>query len=49
MWLFRRFEEQRKSRAIGLIHRQETMSFLGFPIIRYIDIKDLERCCAPSI
>jgi ClpP class serine protease len=43
MWLFRRFEEQRKSRAIGLIHRQETMSFLGFPIARYIDIEDSER------
>jgi ClpP class serine protease len=43
MWLFRKFEEQRKSRAIGLIHRQETMSFLGFPIARYIDIEDSER------
>ena len=43
MWLFRRFEEQRKSRTIGLIHRQETMSFLGFPIARYIDIEDSER------
>jgi ClpP class serine protease len=43
MWLFRRFEDQRKSRAIGLIHRQETMSFLGFPIARYIDIEDSER------
>ena len=43
MWLFRKFEEQRKSRTIGLIHRQETMSFLGFPIARYIDIEDSER------
>ncbi|MEA2612325.1 MAG: hypothetical protein QOI52_284 [Chloroflexota bacterium] len=43
MWLFRKFEQQRKSRAIGLIHRQETMSFLGFPIARYIDIEDSER------
>ena len=25
-----------------LIHRQETMSFLGFPIIRHIDIDDSE-------
>jgi len=43
IWLFRRFEEERKSRVIGLIHRQETMSFLGFPIARYIDIEDSER------
>jgi ClpP class serine protease len=42
MRAFRRLEEQRKSRVIGLIHRQETMSFLGFPIARYIDIEDSE-------
>jgi ClpP class serine protease len=40
---FRRLEEQRKSRVIGMIHRQETMSFLGFPIARYIDIEDAEQ------
>jgi ClpP class serine protease len=40
---FRRLEERRHSRVIGLIHRQETMSFLGFPIARYIDIEDSER------
>ncbi len=40
---FRRLEERRQSRVIGLIHRQETMSFLGFPITRYIDIEDSER------
>ncbi len=39
---FRRLEEQRGSRVIGLIHRQETMSFLGFPIARFIDIQDSE-------
>jgi ClpP class serine protease len=39
---FRRIERQRKTRVIGLIHRQETMSFLGFPIARYIDIQDSE-------
>jgi ClpP class serine protease len=38
----RRFEMKRGSRAIGLIHRQETMSLLGFPIVRYIDIQDSE-------
>jgi ClpP class serine protease len=40
---FRRFEEQRNSRVIGLIHRQETMSFFGFPIARFIDIQDSEE------
>ncbi|HEX3429040.1 MAG TPA: ATP-dependent Clp protease proteolytic subunit, partial [Candidatus Limnocylindrales bacterium] len=40
---FRRLEIERGSRVIGLIHRQETMSFLGFPIARYIDIEDSER------
>lgn len=43
MWAFRRLEEERASRAIGLIHRQETMSILGFPIARYIDIEDSEQ------
>jgi ClpP class serine protease len=40
---FRRLEEKRGSRVIGLIHRQETMSLLGFPIARYIDIQDSEE------
>jgi len=40
--LLRRFEQQRGSRVISLIHRQETMSFLGFPVVRYIDIEDSE-------
>ncbi len=39
---FRRLEKKRGSRVIGLIHRQETMSLLGFPIARYIDIQDSE-------
>jgi hypothetical protein len=34
------FEKMRGSRVIVLIHRQETMSLLGFPIFRYIDIDD---------
>ena len=37
-----RLEKQRNSRVIALIHRQETMSFLGFPLARYIDIDDSE-------
>jgi ClpP class serine protease len=36
-------EKKRRSRVIVLIHRQETMSFLGFPIMRYIDINDSEE------
>jgi ClpP class serine protease len=28
--------------VITLIHRQETMSLLGFPVVRYIDIDDAE-------
>ena len=39
---FRSLEERRHSRVIGLIHRQETMSLLGFPVARYIDIEDSE-------
>ena len=39
---FRQLEQQRGSRVIGLIHRQETMRFLGFPVVRYIDIEDSE-------
>jgi ClpP class serine protease len=37
-----RLERERNSRVIALIHRQETMSFLGFPLVRYIDIDDSE-------
>ncbi len=37
-----RLEKERGSRVITLIHRQETMSFLGFPLSRYIDIEDSE-------
>jgi ClpP class serine protease len=35
-------ERDRKSRVILLVHRQETMRLLGFPIARYIDINDTE-------
>ncbi len=35
-------EKSRQSRVITMIHRQETMSFLGIPIARYIDIEDSE-------
>jgi ClpP class serine protease len=35
-------ERQRNSRVILLVHRQETMRLLGFPLVRYIDINDSE-------
>ena len=36
-------ERGRKSRVILLVHRQETMRLLGFPVARYIDINDSEE------
>ena len=41
--LMRKIEVARGSRVIALIHRQESMSILGFPIARYIDIQDSEE------
>lgn len=46
--LIARIEKRRGSRVILLVHRQETMSLLGFPVVRYIDIEDAEavmRAC----
>jgi ClpP class serine protease len=40
--VLRRFERARHSRVIALVHRQETMSLLGFPLMRYIDVNDSE-------
>jgi ClpP class serine protease len=40
--LLARLERKRKTRVILLVHRQETMSLLGFPVMRYIDIDDSE-------
>ncbi len=37
-----RIEKKRGSRVILLVHRQETMSLLGFPIFRFIDVDDSE-------
>jgi ClpP class serine protease len=36
-------ERARNSRVILLIHRQETMRLLGFPLMRYIDVNDSEE------
>lgn len=41
--LIAKIERDRKSRVILLIHRQETMSLLGFPVFRYIDVNDSEE------
>lgn len=41
--LIARIERQRQSRVILLVHRQETMSLLGFPVYRYIDVNDSEE------
>jgi len=41
--LLSRIEQERNSRVILLIHRQETMSLIGFPVFRYIDIQDSEE------
>jgi ClpP class serine protease len=39
----RSIEKKRQSRLITMIHRQEIMSLLGFPVARYIDIEDSEQ------
>ncbi|HJX41884.1 MAG TPA: ATP-dependent Clp protease proteolytic subunit [Anaerolineales bacterium] len=40
--ILRELEVKRHSRVIALIHRQETLALLGFPLARYIDITDSE-------
>ncbi|WP_448590279.1 SDH family Clp fold serine proteinase [Thermodesulfobium sp.] len=39
----RSMERKMNSRVITLIHRQETISFFGIPLSRYIDIDDSEQ------
>lgn len=41
--LIAQLERRRRSRVIALIHRQETMSLLGFPLARFITIEDSEE------
>jgi hypothetical protein len=41
--LIGRIERERKSRVVLLVHRQETMSLLGFLVFRYIDVDDSEE------
>ena len=39
----RELEKNRESRVIFLIHRQETIAFLGIPILRYLTIDESEK------
>ena len=41
--LIRNIERKRKSRVITMIHRQERLAFMGFPLVRFITIEDSER------
>lgn len=43
MQALRSFEQERQSRVILLIHRQESLSLLGVPLSRYIRIENLEQ------
>lgn len=40
--IFARIQRKRKSRLIALVHRVESMGFLGIPNLRYIDLNDAE-------
>jgi len=41
--IMKAFEKKRGSRLITLIHRQESLSFFGLQISKYIDIEDSEQ------
>jgi ClpP class serine protease len=41
--VLRAIERERGSRVIALIHRQESLGFLGIPLLRYIDLNDSEE------
>ncbi|MEM2922652.1 MAG: hypothetical protein QXF26_10110, partial [Candidatus Bathyarchaeia archaeon] len=41
--ILKKIRDKRKSTVITLIHRQETIAFLGIPLSRYIDIDDSEE------
>jgi ClpP class serine protease len=41
--LLRAIEAKRGTRVIAMIHREETLAILGFPLSRYIDIHDSEE------
>ena len=41
--LLKAIEMKRGTRVIAMIHREETLALLGFPLARYIDIHDSEQ------
>jgi ClpP class serine protease len=41
--LLKAIEVKRGTRVIAMIHREETLALLGFPLARYIDIHDSEE------
>jgi ClpP class serine protease len=41
--VIRQMERQRGTRVITLIHRQETIRFLGIPLRNYISVEDSEQ------
>lgn len=43
MALILKIENERKSRVITMIHRQETISLLGIPITQFLNIEDSEQ------
>ena len=43
-----RLEKERNSRVMLLVHRQETMRFLGFPLARYIESMTPRKSCVPT-
>ncbi len=43
MRMIEKIERQRNSRVILLVHRQEQMSLLGFPLVKFINMEDSEE------
>ncbi|WP_299535560.1 ATP-dependent Clp protease proteolytic subunit [Ulvibacterium sp.] len=41
--LIEKIERDQKSKVIALIHRQESMALLGFPLVKYINLEDSEE------
>ncbi len=41
--LIRQLEKERNSRVITMIHRQEALSILGIPVVRYVTVEDSEQ------
>jgi ClpP class serine protease len=41
--LLSQIEKERNSRVVTLIHRQESMNLLGFPMVKFINMEDAEK------